>query len=192
MARIFVVTAGLLATFAGVAAAHKITSNDRNDQRAGFDMKSVVTTHSKSAFTFKFTLYDDVVDSDFTEKDATEPEEDRSPPPLASVGGNRLCALMERRVSSNTLPKTMMACTGKVSGGKLTARLWRVSGGEAQGGSRPITASRRGRTVTLVVPTSKLPRAKNTYVSLMTRYSGPPCASPCYDQVKEYLPGHNG
>lgn len=173
---------GLVAVCAAVASARTETTRDGNDSPGKFDFAKFVTTFSKGGpITVKFTLYDDVVDSDFTMEDATTPENDGIPLAFEGLEGNRLCAYIERRISPEKFPKYLLACTGRVTEGRLTGRLYRVEVG-IKGKGVPIEASRSGRTVRLKIPNSKMPKANKSYSEPFTRYLGPGCADPCYDQ----------
>jgi hypothetical protein len=172
----------VLACTAG-AAAHKLTTADRNETGSKFDIESFVTTHTKKSFRFKITLYDEVTDADFTNADVTKPEEERGPQIFEDVEGNRVCAYIERRVSDTAFPKYLAACTEKVTDGKLTAKLYRVDFG-LEGRGKKVRASRNGKEITLVVRRAKLPRAKTTRVSSYTRYVDPAlCANACWDDT---------
>jgi hypothetical protein len=157
------------------------------------DIKTLKTTHTKSSFTFKITLYDDVADADFTTANPT-------PPPSATLGprilegltGNRVCVQLERRFSADIAPKQRLACTGDVVGAKLTGKLYSLQLG-IKGSPTTIAASRSGRTITLVVPKPKLPKAKTTRLLAHTQFlDAESCATGCWDLKATNRQQHSG
>ena len=181
--RLAVLALGAVLACCGVAAAHKLTTEDNaDDSGSKFDIETFVTTHSKQSFTFKVTLAEDVVDADFTNTDASTPEEEHGPSTFEDTEGNRVCVDIERRISANAFPKYLAACTETTTDGTLTAKVYRLDFG-LKGRGKSVRASLSGRTVTLVVQKSKLPRAKETRVAVLTRYFGGICANPCWDNT---------
>lgn len=184
MRRIILPVLGLtLACGGGVAAGHQLTSTDGDDVNGKFDIKTLTTTHTKSSFTFKITLYDDVTDTDFTTANRTPlPSTTLGPQILEGLTGNRVCVQLARRISPNIVPKERLACTGDVVGGKLTGKLYSLRLG-IKGSPTTIAASRSGRTITLVVPKSKLPKAKTTRLLAHTQFlDTESCATGCWDR----------
>ncbi len=177
----------------GVAAGHQLTSTDGDDVSGKFDIKTLRATHTKSSFTFKITLYDDVADADFTTANPTPPpSETRGPQILEGLKGNRVCVQLERRVAADVFPKARLACTGDVVGAKLTGKLYTLQVG-IKGSPTTIAASRSGRTITLVVPKSKLPKAKTTRLLAHTQFfDTESCATGCWDLKATNRQQHSG
>ena len=193
MRRMILSVLGLTLACGGVAAGHQLTSTDGDDVSGKFDIKTLKTTHTKSSFTFQITLYDDVADADFTSANPTPPpSETFGPQILEGLKGNRVCVQLERRVAADIFPKQRLACTGDVVGAKLTGKLYSLQVG-IKGSPTTIAASRSGRTITLVVPKSKLPKAKTTRLLAHTQFlDTKSCAAGCWDLKATNRQQHSG